>query len=108
MSTINPQISPRHETTGITKQENSRPTILIRIAQPSQHIRIRPILLPLWKRLEQTSSHSRDDIPRRDGVDSNPMLTPLSSQVPRQLKDTRFRSIIRPIQPLLAAISTRF
>lgn len=47
MAPINPQIRPRHKTTRITQQKHRRPSILIRITQPHQHIILTPLLIHL-------------------------------------------------------------
>lgn len=47
MAPINPQICPRHKTTRITQQKHRRPSILICIAQPHQHVISRPQLIHL-------------------------------------------------------------
>lgn len=98
MTTVNPEISTRHEATRITEQEHGRTSVLVRIAQAAEHIGIRPILLPLGKSLKETRSHGRDDVSGRYGIDSDPMLAPLSCEIASELDHTRFGGVIGSVR----------
>lgn len=94
MSTVHPQIAPRHETTCITHQEGRRSAVLLRPTQPPQHILRRPLLLPLRKLLEQRFHHRRHDVAGRDAVHANGVRSPLRGEVARELDDGRFGGVV--------------
>jgi hypothetical protein len=85
MTTVNPKISPCHEAAGVAKQEDSRPSVLLRVAQSLEHVGIRPCSPSLGERLEQASGHGCDDVARRKGVDANAVLSPLRGEVTGEL-----------------------
>ena len=97
MAPINPQITPYessipvspnsrtpltgHKTTRITNQKCCRPSVLLRFAQPTKHILLRPFGLPLGEFFKERFDHGSYDVTGRDGVDSDAVLAPLGGEV---------------------------
>lgn len=68
---VHPQVSPRHERARIGHQEHRRPSVLLRLAQPAQHVLFRPLCPSLGVSLEKLFHHGCDDVPGRYRVDSD-------------------------------------
>lgn len=94
MSTIHPQVRTSHEAAGVGYQERSGTSVLLRLAQASQHILLGPLGLPLWEFLEQSLDHGSYDVARGDGVDSNTVLTPFRGKVAAELDNSCLRGIV--------------
>ncbi len=97
MATVDSQIRTRHEAARIAQEEHRRATVLVGVAETTEHVRIRPVLPPLRERVEEACRHGRDDVPRRDGVDADPVLAPFSGQVAGELDDSRLGRVIGTI-----------
>jgi len=98
MTAIDPQIRTRHEAARIAQKKDGRTTVLLRVAEATEHVRVGPILPPLRKRVEQASSHGRDDVAGGDGVDADPVLAPFGCQVAGELDDACFGRIIGTVK----------
>ena len=90
MSSINPHISGRHIRAGRRHQEDRRPSEILRSAQLSKHVLLRPLFSPFRKLLEQFLHHGCYDVPRGYSIDADAVLAPLRGQVSGQLQNTGF------------------
>jgi hypothetical protein len=68
--------------------------VLLGFTQPPQHVLLRPIGSPLWELCKELLYHGSDNVPRRYGVDSNPIRTPFRRQITTQLQNRRLGGVI--------------
>ena len=109
MPAINPQITPRHKRARLRDQKHRRSSILLRLAQPAQHILLRPLGLALRVLHEQLHHHGRHDVTWGNGVDADTMFAPFHCKVARELEDSGFRSVVRGAdQTLWERLSVQF
>jgi hypothetical protein len=86
---IHHQNLPRNIARRTTRQENHRPPKLLRPTPPPSWNSLRDrIVIPRVRIRPRIQIHIRGDIPRRNGIDSDPMLRPLVAQRFRQLADS--------------------
>lgn len=107
VATVHAQVAASHETAGITEQENSGTTVLLGTRQTAEHVLLGPLVAALREINEQLLNHSRDDVARRDSVDTNVVRAPLSCQVPAKLDDGSLASIVGGTNETLCHVSPR-
>ena len=77
MASVDAQIRTSHETGCAADDEHCCSAILSRHAELAEHVLRRPIPPPVWVLFEKLFHHGCDDIPRREGVDTDTILAPL-------------------------------
>ena len=94
MSTINLQITARHEAARIADAEHSRTPVLLRHAQLAQHVLRRPVAPALRVFLEQGLDHGGCDVAGRNCVYANAVAAPFGSEVAAELEDGGFGGVV--------------
>lgn len=89
--TIDTHITASHEATGVGDQKDGSAAVFSWLTELSQHILRGPIFAALGVLLEQGFYHGSNDVARRDGIDSDAMLTPLRGEIPSKLHYTGLR-----------------
>lgn len=94
MSTINLQITARHEATRVADAEHSRTPVLLRHAQLAQHVLRRPVAPALRVFLEQSLDHGGCDVTGRNCIHTNTVAAPFGSEVAAELEDGGFGGVV--------------
>lgn len=81
MAAIHPQVTPRHEATGVTKEEDGSSTVLIWGRESAEHVLLWPLIAPLRVLVEQFLDHGGDNVARGDGVDADVELAPFRGEI---------------------------
>ena len=94
MSAINLKIASRHEAARIADAEHCRTSVFLRHTQLAQHVLRWPVTPALGVFLKESFHHRRCDVPRRNGVDTDAVGTPLRGKVAAQLEDGGFGGVV--------------
>lgn len=98
VSTIYPQIGPRHKAARVAQQEHDGSPVLVCTAQSHHHVLTAPLPVHFLV-LQHFGRQSRPDIPRRYGIDPDKWVAlvtaPLGRQRPCQLHHRCLRRVVR-------------
>lgn len=94
VSTINLEITARHETARIADAEHSRTSVLLGHTQLAQHVLRRPIAPALRVLLEQSLYHSSCDVAGGNCVHADAVAAPFGGEVAAQLEDGSFGGVV--------------
>lgn len=96
MSTVDPQVGPRHEAASVAQQEDGGAAVVLGPAERAEHVVLRPFDLALRELVEQFLHHLRHDVSRRYRVHADPVAAPLHREVAPQLDHGRFGRVVDP------------
>lgn len=97
MSTVNTEITSRHEAAGVTEQEHGSTAIFLGNTESLKHVLLGPLLFSLRVIIEQIQQHLSQDVTRRECVNANAILAPLGSQASGQLDNGSLGGVICPL-----------
>lgn len=90
MTSVDLQVAACHETTRIAHDKHRRSSILVRLAQFTQHVLRGPIAAALGVLLEESFYHCGDDVTGRKSVYSDSVGAPFSRKVAGELQYAGF------------------
>lgn len=94
MATVDTDIAASHEAAGIAEEEDGGSAVVLRGGQTAKHVLLGPLGAALGVLDEQLLNHGSDDVARRDGVDSNAILTPLRREVAGELENSSLGGVV--------------
>lgn len=97
MSTIDTEITSRHEAAGIAEQEYGSTAIFLGDTESLKHVLLGPLLFSLGVVVEQVQQHLSQDVTRRECVNTDTILAPLGSQASGQLDNGSLGGVICPL-----------
>lgn len=94
MSTVDTEITSRHEAASIAEQKYGSTAIFLGDAESLKHVLLGPLLLSLRVVVKQVQQHLGQDITRRESVDADAILAPLGSQASGQLDNSSLGGVV--------------
>lgn len=94
MSTVNTKIASRHEAASVAEQEYGSTAIFLGDTESLKHVLLGPLFLSLGVVVEEVQQHLSQDVSRRECVDADAILAPLSSQASGKLDNGSLGGVI--------------
>ena len=94
MTTIDPQITARHEAARIANAKHRSTPVLLGNTELAEHVLRGPVALALGVLFEQRLDHGGRDVAGRDGVDADAVGAPFGGQVAAELKHGGFGGVV--------------
>lgn len=104
MTTVDTDITASHEAAGIAEEVDRDSAVVLRLGQTTKHVLLGPLGAALGILDEQLLNHGGDNVARGDGVDSNAILTPLSSEVTGELENSSLGGVVRGADETLGRV----
>lgn len=94
MSTVNTEVTSRHEAAGVAEQEYGSTAIFLGDTESLKHVLLGPLLFSLGVVVEQIQQHLGQDVPGRESINADAILAPLGGQASGQLDNSGLGGVI--------------